>query len=57
MELAPTLRRCPIVGFYNEASGDFEEHNKIIDLSNGKFEIKDTTKPYGFVDINAQVWF
>ena len=35
-KLAPTLRGCPIVGYYNETKGDFEEHNKIIDLSNGK---------------------
>ena len=56
-ELAPTLRGCPIVGYYNDTKGDFEEHNKIIDLSNGKFEIKDTTIPYGFVPTDAQVWF
>ena len=34
--------------------GDFEEHNRIIDISNGGFEIKDTTRPYGFVDLNAK---
>jgi hypothetical protein len=27
-EMAPSLRGCPIVGFYNEAKGDFEEHNR-----------------------------
>ena len=46
-----------IVGFYNEEKKDFEEHNRMIDISNGKFEIKDTTRPYGFVDMNAKVWF
>lgn len=56
-KLAPTLRGCPIVGYYNETKGDFEEHNKIIDLSNGKFQIKDTTSPYGFVPTDAKVWF
>lgn len=56
-EMAPTLRGCPIVGFFNENTGDFEEHNRVIDISNGKFEIKDTTKPYGFVPLNARVWF
>lgn len=56
-ELAPSLRGCPIVGFYCEANGDFEEHNKTIKISNGKFTITEDTKPYGFVDINAQVWF
>ena len=56
-EMANSLPGSPIVGYYNEEKGDFEEHNRIIDLSNGKFEIKDTTRPYGFVDLNAKVWF
>ena len=56
-QMANSLPGCPIVGFYNEEKGDFEEHNRIIDISNGKFEIKDTTKPYGFVDLGARVWF
>ena len=56
-KMANSLPGCPIVGFYNEAKGDFEEHNRIIDISNGEFKIKDTTRPYGFVDLNAKVWF
>ena len=56
-QMANSLPGCPIVGFYNEETQDFEEHNRIIDISNGKFEIKDTTRPYGFVDLNAKVWF
>ena len=56
-ELANSIPGCPIVGFYNEADGDFEEHNRIIDISNGKFLIKDTTRPYGFVSMDAPVWF
>ena len=56
-QMANSLPGCPIVGFYNEETKDFEEHNRIIDISNGKFEIKDTTRPYGFVDLNAKVWF
>ena len=56
-KMANSLPGCPIVGFYNEEKGDFEEHNRIIDISNGKFEIKDTTRPYGFVDLGAKVWF
>ena len=56
-QMANSLPGCPIVGFYNEDKKDFEEHNRIIDVSNGKFEIKDTTRPYGFVDLGAKVWF
>ena len=56
-EIAKTVPGCPIVGFYNEAKGDFEEHNRIIDISNGQFNIKDTTRPYGFISMDAKVWF
>ena len=45
------------VYIYNEGKEDFEEHNRVIDISNGEFKIKDTTRPYGFVDMNAKVWF
>lgn len=55
--MANSLPGCPIVGFFNEGKSDYEEHNRVIDISDGKFEIKDTTKPYGFVDLNARVWF
>lgn len=56
-EMASSLRGAPIVGYYNDNTEDFEEHNRVIDISNGKFEIKDTTRPYGFVDLNAKCWF
>lgn len=56
-QMANSLPGSPIVGFYNEASGDFEEHNRSIDISNGKIVVRDTTRPYGFVDLNARVWF
>ena len=56
-DLAQSVRGAMIVGFYNEEKKDFEEHNRMIDISNGKFEIKDTTRPYGFVSMDAKVWF
>ena len=56
-QMANSLPGCPIVGFFNEEKNDFEEHNRIIDISNGQFKIKDTTRPYGFVDLGAKVWF
>ena len=55
--MANSLPGSPIVGFFNEDKQDFEEHNRVIDLSNGEFKIKDTTKPYGFVSPDAKVWF
>ena len=56
-EMANSLPGSPIVGYYNEAKEDFEGHNKIIEISGGEFKLKDTTRPYGFVDLNAKVWF
>lgn len=57
IKMAPSLRGCPIVGFYNEATEDFEEHNRNIKVTSNEWEITDATVPYGFVDINAKVWF
>ena len=56
-QLANSLPGSPIVGFYNEETGDFEQHNRAISIKNGKFQLKDTTRPYGFVDLGAKVWF
>lgn len=56
-EMAPSLRACPIVGFFNEVDGDFEEHNRQINISNGEWRITDTTVPYGFVPTDAKLWF
>ena len=56
-QMANSLPGSPIVGYYNEGNSDFEEHNRVIDISNGEFKIKDTTRPYGFVDLNAKAWF
>ena len=56
-QMANSLPGSPIVGYYNPVTKDFEEHNRTIKLSNGKFEIEDATRPYGFVDMNAKCWF
>ena len=56
-EMANSLPGSPIVGHFNEATGDFEEHNKLIQISGGKIQLKPDTVPYGFVDLNAKVWF
>ncbi len=57
-DLANSLPGSPIVGYYNEDIKDFEGHNKVIAIDdNGKFILKDQTRPYGFVDLNAKVWF
>lgn len=56
-EMAKGLPGSPIVGYFNEQAGDFEEHNKEVLVKDGKFAIVDTTKPYGFVPPNAKIWF
>ena len=56
-EMANSLPGSPIVGYYNETAGDFESHNRIIEFAGGSVKLKDTTRPYGFVDLGAKVWF
>lgn len=56
-QLAQSLPGSPIVGYYTESKKDFEEHNRVIKITNGEFVVEETTKPYGFVDLNAKVWF
>ena len=56
-DMANSLPGSPIVGYFNENEGDYEEHNRSFEISQGEFKIKDTTKPYGFVDLGAKVWF
>lgn len=56
-EMGRYLPGSPIVGFYNKENKDFEEHNREIEIKDGKFSIIDTTKPYGFVSDTAKVWF
>lgn len=56
-KMANSLPGSPIVGFYNEDKEDFGEHDKELVVKNGKVMLKEKTRPYGFVDLNAKVWF
>lgn len=56
-DLGSKLPGSPIVGYYNEDKGDFEGHNTELVYKDGKLQFKKTTRPYGFVDLNAKVWF
>ena len=55
--MANSLPGSPIVGHYDEAKQDFDEHNRLIKIANGEIKLIDDTRPYGFVDLNAKVWF
>lgn len=56
-KMANSLPGSPIVGLYNEATEDFEEHSRSIEISGDKWEVKELTKPYGFVPTDAKCWF
>ena len=56
-KIAQSLPGSPIVGYFNEEKGDFEEHNRYFMFKNGKIQMKSNTRPYGFVDRTAKVWF
>lgn len=56
-KLGENLPGTPIVGYYNEQEQDFEGHNREVVVDNGKFRVIDTTRPYGFVDVKAPIWF
>lgn len=56
-EMASSLRGSPIVGLYCEETQDFLEHEKQIVFEDGELRFKELTRPYGFVDLNAKVWF
>lgn len=57
-QMANSLPGSPIVGFWNEEIQDFEGHKRELSLDeDGNIIQKDLTKPIGFVDLNAKVWF
>ena len=57
-KLANSLPGSPIVGYYNNNEKDFEGHNEELVINeDGDIEFQATTFPYGFVDLNAKVWF
>ena len=37
--------------------GDYEEHNDIFQIKNGQIIASTNTRPYGFIDLKAKVWF
>lgn len=56
-EMGRKLPGSPIVGYFDKDTNDFDGHNREIIVSNGKYEIVDITRPYGFVPTDANVWF
>lgn len=57
IQMAKTLRGLPIVGKYRQEKGDFTDHGEVITIDDRGINRTTETKPYGFIDLNAQVWF
>lgn len=57
IKMANSLPGSPIVGLYLEEEKDYAEHSVKLSFENGKLVLKDATRPYGFVDLNAKCWF
>lgn len=57
IEMGRKLPGNPVVGYFNKDTKDFEGHEREIVVQDGKFEIVDMTRPYGFVPTDANVWF
>lgn len=56
-KLGQNLPGTPIVGYYNNKTQDFDSHNRETVIENNEIRMIDMTKPYGFVDVGAKVWF
>lgn len=56
-KIAQSLPGSPIVGYFNSQEKDYEEHNESFSIVGNEIRMKDDTVPYGFVDLNAKVWF
>lgn len=57
LNMAKTLRLCPIVGYYSEEKQDFRDHGQQVTLDGDGIHFACLTKPYGFVAPDAKVWF
>lgn len=56
-EMGRKLPGSPVVGYFSKEDNDFQGHERELVLEDGKCELVELTKPYGFVPTNANVWF
>jgi len=57
LNMAKTLRGCPIVGYFREEKEDFADHGDVVTIDDQGIHFSCNTRPYGFVDLNADIWF
>lgn len=55
-QIAATLPGAPVVGLFDEETGDFVEHSRKIEIKDGQLFSRDLTRPYGFVSFD-QPWY
>lgn len=55
-QIAATLPGAPVVGLFDEATQDFVEHSRKIEIKDGQIFSRDLTRPYGFVSFD-QPWY
>lgn len=55
--MAQTLPGCPIVGYFIDRKEDFGDHGDQMVIDGEGVHFNTLTKPYGFVPIEAKVWF
>ena len=56
-KMSKTLRGCPIVGWYKEDKEDFGDHGDQLIINGDGVKFEKLTKPYGFIPLDAKVWF
>lgn len=56
-DMIPSLYGIPIVGEWKTADEDFGTHGGKIEISDEGINYIDTTKPFGFIDSQAKVWW
>ena len=57
LQMAKTLRTCPIVAAWRKDIEDFGDHGHVITIEDGEVKFACKTVPYGFVAPDARVWF
>lgn len=53
----PSLYGIPVVGEWQEEKDDFGGHGGKLEISDDGVKYIETTKPYGFIDSQAKVWW
>lgn len=56
-KMIPSLYGIPVIGEWKSENDDFGSHGGKIEISDDGINYVETTKPYGFIDSQAKVWW